>query len=94
MDLLRRLFDRYEQRLGYVIVFNQLRGDDFHLYQAAGLAERAQALHAATVTLKHLSDATMLKIDENSSSFWAAAQAITTKGCASARWNGSASRPG
>ncbi len=74
VDLLRQLFDRYGDRLGYVIVLNQLRGDDFHLYRTSGLPERAQTLGAATMTLKHLSDATMLKIDENSSSFWVAAQ--------------------
>ncbi len=87
VDLLRRLFDRYEQRLQYVIVLNQLRGDDFHLYQASGLSERAQALNAATITLKHLADGTMLKIDENSSSFWAASQGDTEGGFA--LWAGS-----
>lgn len=74
VDLLRRLFDRYGHRLGYVIVLNQLRGDDFHLFRSSGLVERAESLNAPTITLKHLSDATMLKIDENSSSFWSASQ--------------------
>jgi hypothetical protein len=74
VDLLRRLFDRYGERLGYVIVLNQLRGDDFHLFRAAGLPERARSLQAAILTLRHLADTTMLKIDENSSSYWAAAQ--------------------
>lgn len=74
VDLLRRLFDRYGQRLSYVIVLNQLRGEDFHLYRSSGLPERAQSFKAATITLRHLSDATMLKIDEDSSSFWSAAQ--------------------
>jgi hypothetical protein len=74
VDLLRRLFDRYGQRLSYVIVLNQLRGDDFHLFRGSDLSERAQSFGAAVITLKHLSDATMLKIDENDSSFWAAAQ--------------------
>ena len=74
VDLLRRLFDRYGQRLSYVIVLNQLRGDDFHLFRSSDLAERAQSLNAAMIALRHLSDATMLKIDEHSSSFWSAAQ--------------------
>lgn len=74
VDLLRRLFDRYGARLSYVIVLNQLRGDDFHLFHSSDLPQRAQTFGAATITLKHLADATMLKIDENSSSFWAAAQ--------------------
>lgn len=77
VDLLRRLFDRYGQRLSYVIVLNQLRGDDFHLFRSSGLAERAQSLNAPTITLRHLADATMLKIDENSSSFWSAGQGET-----------------
>ncbi|HTT07080.1 MAG TPA: hypothetical protein VMF64_17515 [Steroidobacteraceae bacterium] len=80
VDLLRRLFDRYGQRLSYVIVLNQLRGDDFHLFRSSGLPERAHAFNAATVTLKHLSDATMLKIDENSSSFWSAAEGESSGG--------------
>ncbi|HLK70857.1 MAG TPA: hypothetical protein VKT19_02815 [Steroidobacteraceae bacterium] len=74
VELLRRLLDRYGQRLSYVIVLNQLRGDDFRLFRGSGLAERAQSLNAAIITLKQLSNATMLKIDENSSSFSTAAQ--------------------
>ena len=74
VDLLRRLFDRYGQRLSFVIVLNQLRGDDFHLFRSSDLPERAKSCNATTITLKHLSDASMLKIDENSSSFWSAAQ--------------------
>jgi hypothetical protein len=75
VDLLRRLFDQYEQRLNYVIVQNQLRGDDFGILNGSGLLERAQALNARVIAIKRLREATMAKIDAHSSSFWAATQA-------------------
>jgi hypothetical protein len=74
VDLLKRLFDQYEQRLGYVIVRNHLRGDDFGILQHSGLLDRAQALNARIVDIKRLRDATMLKIDAHSSTFGAATQ--------------------
>jgi hypothetical protein len=74
VDLLKRLFDQYEQRLSYVIVRNHLRGDDFGILQRSGLLERAQALNARLMDIKRLYDPTMLKIDAHSSSFWAATQ--------------------
>jgi hypothetical protein len=75
VDLLQKLLDRYEQRLGYVIVQNQLRGDDFPILRQSGQLERAQGWGADLITIKRLQDATVTKIDANSSSFWAAAQA-------------------
>jgi hypothetical protein len=74
VDLLRQLLDRYEQRLSYVLVQNQLRGDDFPILRQSGQLERAQGWGAAVVSIKRLQDATVAKIDANSSSFWAAAQ--------------------
>src|SRR6202044_2200006 len=74
VDLLQRLLDRYEQRLSYVIVQNQLRGDDFPILRASGQLERAQGFGAAVISIKRLQDATVAKIDANSSSFWAASQ--------------------
>jgi hypothetical protein len=74
VDLLKQLLDRYEQRLSYVIVQNQLRGDDFPILRQSGQLERAQGWGAQVVTVKRLQDATVTKIDANSSSFWAAAQ--------------------
>jgi hypothetical protein len=74
VDLLRRLLDRYEQRLSYVIVQNQLRGDDFPILRQSGQLERAQGFGATVITVKRLQDATVSKIDANSSSFWAASQ--------------------
>jgi hypothetical protein len=80
VDLLKQLLDRYEQRLSYVIVQNQLRGDDFPILRQSGQLERAQGWGAHTVTVKRLQDATVTKIDANSSSFWAAAQSDDKSG--------------
>ena len=75
VDLLQRLFDRYGDRLNYVIVRNQLRGDEFEILQRSGLLDRAQELKAQVVSIKRLYDGAMTKIDAHSSSFWAATQA-------------------
>jgi hypothetical protein len=80
VDLLKQLLDRYEQRLSYVIVQNQLRGDDFPILRQSGQLERAQSWGAHIVTVKRLQDATVTKIDANSSSFWAAAQSDDKSG--------------
>jgi hypothetical protein len=74
VDLLKQLLDRYEQRLSYVLVQNQLRGDDFPILRQSGQLERAQGWDASVISVKRLQDATVTKIDANSSSFWAAAQ--------------------
>ncbi|MEP7244790.1 MAG: mobilization protein [Gammaproteobacteria bacterium] len=74
VDLLRRLFDRYEGRLNYVVVQNQLRGDEFEILKGSGLLERAQALKATVIQIKRLHEGSMTKIDGLSSSFWAATQ--------------------
>jgi len=74
VDLLKLLLDRYERRLNYVIVQNQLRGDQFDILNASGQLERAQGLDAKVISLKRLQEAAMTKIDGTSSSFWAATQ--------------------
>lgn len=74
VDLLQRLFDRHEDRLKYVLVLNQLRGEDFSILDSSGQRERAEKLGAQVVTIKRLHEATMNKIDANSASFWAAAK--------------------
>lgn len=74
VDLLKRLFDRYEGRLSYVVVQNQLRGESFDILNSSGQLERARALNAAVISIKRLNEATMMKIDAHSSSFWAATQ--------------------
>jgi len=75
VDLLKRLFDRYERRLNYVVVQNQLRGDSFEILNGSGQIERAKALGASLITIKRLDESSMLKIDARSGSFWAATQA-------------------
>jgi len=75
VDLLKRLFDRYERRLNYVVVQNQLRGDSFEILNDSGQIERAKALGASLITIKRLDESSMLKIDARSGSFWAATQA-------------------
>jgi hypothetical protein len=72
VDLLKRLLDRFGPRLRYVLVLNQLRGDDFSILQESGEQTRALELGARVVSLRHLHDAVMTKIDATSSSFWAA----------------------
>lgn len=74
VDLLKRLFDQYEGRLHYVIVQNQLRGDDFEILKTSGLLERAQTLNASVIAIKRLQESSMTKIDAGSNSFWTAAQ--------------------
>jgi hypothetical protein len=74
VKLLQRLLERFGQRLSYVLVLNELRGDDFGLLRESGLLERALALGARTVQLKRLHDAVMQKIDARDASFSAAAQ--------------------
>ncbi len=74
VDLLTRLLDRYQDRLDYVLVLNELRGDDFGILERSGELARAQALGARVVRLRKLHDAAMRKIDAGSASFWAAAR--------------------
>jgi hypothetical protein len=80
VDLLRRLLDRYEQRLNYVIVQNQLRGEEFGILRQSGQLERARGWGAEVVSVKRLQEATVTKIDANSSSFWAASQSDDKSG--------------
>jgi hypothetical protein len=72
VDLLQRLLNRFGARLKYVIVLNQLRGDDFQILDSSGERQRAVALDASIITIKRLHEAAMTKIEAHSSSFWAA----------------------
>ncbi len=80
VDLLARLLDRFGDRLHYVLVLNQLRGDDFSQLERSGQLARAQALGANTMPLKHLQDAVLRKIDAADASFWSARNAPSTEG--------------
>ena len=74
VELLRQLFDRYQSRLNYVLVQNQLRGSDFRIFNESGLAARAHEYHAGIIAIRRLHESTMIKIDAASSSFWTATQ--------------------
>ncbi len=73
VELLEQLLDRFGSRLQYVLVRNQVRGDDFSLLTRSGQQERALNLGARIVDLKRLNTAIAQKIDAASSSFWHAA---------------------
>ena len=72
VDLLVRLLDRFGQRLHYVLVRNQLRGDDFGQLERSGQLERALGLGARTIDVRRLHDAVVQKIDARNASFWLA----------------------
>ena len=72
VDLLKKLFDRFGARLNYVLVLNQLRGENFDIFDKSGEKERAAELHAGIITLKKLHEPVINKIDAGSTSFWAA----------------------
>ena len=80
VDLLTRLLDRFGDRLHYVLVLNQLRGDDFSQLQRSGQLARAESLGARTMPLKHLQDAVLRKIDAANASFWSARTVPGTEG--------------
>jgi hypothetical protein len=73
-DLLKRLLDRFGERLRYVVVLNELRGDDFGILERSGEKERARAAGADFLSLPRLHEAAMTKIDATNTSFWAASK--------------------
>ncbi|MCB1209394.1 MAG: hypothetical protein KDK97_08715 [Verrucomicrobiales bacterium] len=72
VDLLTKVLDRFGSRLNYVIVLNQLRGENFDIFDKSGERDRALSLHARIITLRRLHEAVINKIDAGSTSFWAA----------------------
>lgn len=77
VDLLGKLLDQYESKLDYVLVLNQLRGEDFNILKQSSMKTRVLELNAKIMTLKRLHAPVMAKIDANSSSFWAAQNKTT-----------------
>ena len=73
VDLLKRLLDRHGNRLNYVLVLNEIRGDDFRILDKSGEKERALAMGAVVIRIKRLHEVSMIKIDASSASFWAVA---------------------
>ena len=74
-DLLGKLLDRFGGGLRYVLVRNQVRGNDFSILEKSGHQARAIELGAQVITLKKLSESALLKIDDANSSFWKASVA-------------------
>ena len=72
VDLLKKLLDRFGARLNYVIVLNQLRGDNFDIFNQSGERERVLEPNGCVITLKRLHEPVINKIDAGSTSFWAA----------------------
>ena len=69
VDLLQKLLDRFGTGLKYVLVRNQVRGNDFSVLEQSGEQARAQALGARIVSVKRLHEGVMNRIDSASSSF-------------------------
>lgn len=74
VDLLKKLLDRFGSRLNYILVQNHIRGDNFDILEASGEKKRALELHARVINIRRLHEASMVKIDGHSSSFWSATQ--------------------
>ena len=72
VDLLQKLLDRFGTGLKYVLVRNQIRGNDFNTLEQSGEQARALELGAKIVSIKRLNENVMNKIDAGSSSFWKA----------------------
>ncbi len=72
VDLLKKLLDRFGSGLKYVLVRNQIRGNDFSVLEQSGEQARAMQLGARVVTVKKLGDSVINRIDAGSSSFWKA----------------------
>ncbi len=72
VDLLQKLLDCFGTGLKYVLVRNQVRGNDFSTLEQSGEQARALELGAKIVSIKKLNEGVMNKIDAGSSSFWKA----------------------
>lgn len=72
VDLLAKLLDRFGDRVRYILVLNQLRGDDFSIFKKSAVETQAQALGARVISIRRLNEGAIQKIDATSSSFWAA----------------------
>ncbi len=72
VDLLRKLLDRFGTGLRYVLVRNQVRGNDFGALEQSGEQARALQLGAKVIAIKRLHEPAMAKIDAASMSFWKA----------------------
>jgi hypothetical protein len=74
VSLLKSLLDRFGERLDYVIVLNELRGESFEIFDRSPEKARARALGAKIIPLRRLNQEVVAKIDAENASFWAAQQ--------------------
>ncbi len=72
VDLLGRLFDTFGTASNYVIVLNYGRGSDFKIFKCSAEYQRAKEIGATIIEFPRLHDASMRKIDQQNTSFWAA----------------------
>ncbi|MEO5698394.1 MAG: mobilization protein [Burkholderiaceae bacterium] len=72
VDLLQKLLDRFGSGMNYVLVRNQIRGNDFSVLEQSGQQQRALEFGAKVVSMKRLHEGVIQKIDAGSSSFWKA----------------------
>jgi hypothetical protein len=77
VDLLDRLVSTYGAGPNYIVVKNLGRGSDFSLLNNSLALQRALALNARVISLPQLHEASMVKIDRNDLSFWAAINTTT-----------------
>jgi len=82
VDLLRNLLDRFGKELRYVVVRNQVRGNNFSVLEQSGEQARAVGLGANVISVRHLHDGVIQKIDASNSSFWAARHGAEVDGMA------------
>jgi hypothetical protein len=80
VDLLQKLLDRFGTGLQYVLVRNQVRGNDFTVLEQSGQQKRALAMGARVVSLKKMHEGVIHKIDAGSSSFWKAKNTLDPSG--------------
>ncbi len=80
VDLLQKLLDRFGTGLRYVLVRNQIRGNDFSVLEQSGQQQRALDFGAKIVSIRRLHEGVVQKIDAGSSSFWKAKNAADPTG--------------
>ena len=69
VDLLKKLLDRFGTGLRYVLVRNQVRGNDFSLLEQSGEQARAEKLGAKVVSVKRLHEHVINRIDSGNATF-------------------------
>jgi len=77
VDLIGPLFDKYDPNIKYVLVLNEVRGDNFEIFDQSDEKDRALAFESKIISLKKLHPTVMNKIDAMSASFWAAQNTVS-----------------